>query len=78
MSDQSEKLAAFLMKLRNDVDIFSMREEFRALFPTITYPEWIRGFEIYNERVLLDAAEASGKSIDLAKEMAALGYPVAA
>lgn len=78
MSDQSAKLASFLMKLRNDVDLSLMRDEFAALFPGISKQEWMRGFEIYDECVLLDAAEASGKLIDLPKEMAALGYPVAA
>lgn len=78
MSDQSAKLAGFLMKLRNDVDMSTMRDEFAALFPGITKQEWMRGFEIYDECVLLDAADATGTPIDLPKAMAALGYQAVA
>ncbi|MCW5706773.1 hypothetical protein [Shinella sp.] len=72
--DQSAKLAAFLAKVGADADLASMRDEMITLFPGITKEEWLRGFEMHDEAVLLDAAAASGVAISLKEEMAARGW----
>lgn len=72
--DQSAKLAAFLGKIGSDANLEEMRDEMIALFPGITKCEWMRGFEMHDEAVLLDAAAASGVVISLREEMAARGW----
>ncbi|MDA5631103.1 MULTISPECIES: hypothetical protein [Agrobacterium] len=76
MSDQSAKLAAFLSKVGPDADLAAMKTEIAALFPGITKEEWMRGFAIHDECVILDAAETSGHAISLSNEMAAIGWPI--
>lgn len=75
MTDQSAKLAAFLFKVGPDADLRAMKNGIATLFPGITREEWMRGFAIYDECVILDAAETSGHPISLKKEMAAIGWP---
>jgi hypothetical protein len=72
--DQSAKLATFLGKVGADADLGQMRDEMITLFPSITKEEWMRGFEMHDEAVLLDAAAASGVAISLKDEMAARGW----
>lgn len=74
LGDQSAKLAAFLSKVGSDANLEEMRDEMIALFPGITKDEWMRGFEMHDEAVLLDAAAASGVVISLREEMAARGW----
>ena len=75
MIDQSAKLAAFLTKVGSNADIAAMKSEIITLFPGITREEWMRGFAIHDECVLLDAAEDAGHTISLSAEMAAIGWP---
>lgn len=74
MTDQSAKLAAFLHKVGPDANLREMRDEFMGLFPGITREEWMRGFAIHDECVLMDAAVSTGKPINLTEEMAAVGW----
>ncbi|MGX5722544.1 hypothetical protein [Shinella zoogloeoides] len=74
MIDQSAKLAAFLSKLGTGADLHALKDEMITLFPGITKDEWMRGFQLHDEAVLLDAAASSGVAISLKEEMAARGW----
>jgi|GEM_PF-6698682 len=74
MTDQSAKLASFLHKIGPDADLSEMQDEFMGLFPGITREEWMRGFAIHDECILIDAAVSNGKPIDLQQQMAAIGW----
>jgi hypothetical protein len=74
MSDQSAKLAEFLIDVRDSSDLLTKRDDIIALFPGITYEEWMRGFQIHDETLLVTASLLSGKPIDLPREMAAAGW----
>jgi hypothetical protein len=75
MSDQSAKLAEYLVDVDEPTDLLAKRDEIIALFPGITYEEWMRGFQIHDETLFVTASLLSGKPIDLEREMAAIGWP---
>lgn len=78
MRDQSAMLAGFLSALCPDADVSALKTEIVRLFPGITKEEWMRGFAIHDECVLIDALYASERPFSVKAEMAALGWPVPA